>query len=79
MNYTICMNVRLSNRKNSSKIRRSKTISYLHQCRQCGLLFEEAGRTAAAASSLVEFSWDNKFMVDKCDTCKNFGMYNVFS
>ena len=71
------MNLRLSNGKNSSKVRRNKTIPYLHQCRQCGLLFEETGKTAA--SSLVEFSWDNKFMVDKCDTCKNFGMYNVFS
>ena len=71
------MNLRLSNRKDSSEIRRTKTISYLHQWRQCGLLFEGARKTAA--SSLVEFSWDNKFMVDKCDTCKNFGMYNVFS
>ena len=71
------MNLRLSNSKNSGKVRRNKTIPYLHQCRQCGLLFEGSRKTAA--SSLVEFSWDNKFMVDKCDTCKNFGLYNVFS
>ena len=71
------MNLRISNSKNSSKIRRDKVISYLHQCKQCGLLFERIGK--AAASSIVEFSWDNKFMVDKCDTCKNFGLYTVLS
>jgi hypothetical protein len=72
------MNVRLSNPGNSSRIRRgNKVISYLHQCKQCGLLFERIGKTAA--SNIGGFSWDNKFMVDKCDTCKNFGLYNVFS
>ncbi len=72
------MNVRLSNPKNNSAIRRRNTlISYLHQCRQCGLLFERVGKTAA--SNIGQFSWDNKFMIDKCDKCKNFGLYNVFS
>ena len=71
------MNLRLSNPKNSSRIRRSKVASYLHQCKQCGLLFERIGN--AAASSNLEFSWDNKFMVDKCNMCKSFGLYNVFS
>jgi hypothetical protein len=71
------MNLRISNRRNIGKIRRDKVISYLHQCKQCGLLLEQIGK--AADSSLVEFSWDNKFMVDKCDTCKNFGLYPVFS
>jgi hypothetical protein len=72
------MNLRISNAKESSIIRRrNKVISYLHQCRQCGLLFERIGK--AAASNLRGFSWDNKFMVDKCDTCKNFGLYNGFS
>lgn len=72
------MNLRLSNPKNNSIIRRgNKVITYLHQCKQCGLLFERIGK--AAASNLVGFSWDNKFMVDKCDTCKNFGRYTVFS
>ena len=70
------MNLRISNSKNSSKIRRDKVISYLHQCKQCGLLFERIGK--AAASNLGEFSWDKKFMVDKYDTCKNFGLYNGF-
>ena len=71
------MNLRLFNPKNSRSRRRNKIISYLHQCKQCGLLFERIGK--AAASNLGEFSWDKKFMVDKCDTCKNFGLYNVFS
>jgi hypothetical protein len=72
------MNLGLSNPKNSSRIRRgNKVISYLHQCRQCGLLFERIGK--AAASNLGGFSWDNNFMVDKCDICKNFGLYNGFS
>ena len=71
------MNLRISNPKDSSRIRKgNKVISYLHQCKQCGLLFERIGK-AAASSSLGEFSWDNKFMVDKCDTCKNFGRYIV--
>jgi hypothetical protein len=70
------MNLRLFNPKNS-RSRRNNGISYLHQCKQCGLLFERIGK--AAASNLGQFSWDKKFMVDKCDTCKNFGMYNVFS
>jgi hypothetical protein len=75
------MNLRISNPKNSSRIRRrNKVISYFHQCKQCGLLFERIGKAAAASPyNLGEFSWDNKFMVDKCDTCKNFGLYNVFS
>jgi hypothetical protein len=66
------MNLRLSNPENSQGTR-NKVISYLHQCKQCGLLFERIGK--AAASNLVEFSWDRKFMVDKCDTCKNLGLY----
>ena len=71
------MNLRLSNSKNSG-IKRDKVISYLHQCKQCGLLFERIGNTTASYN-MGEFSWDNKFMVDKCDTCKNFGLYDVFS
>jgi len=71
------MNLRLSNPKDSSIIRKgNKVIPYLHQCKQCGLLFERIGK--AAASNIGQFSWDNKFMVDKCDTCKNFRLYNVF-
>ena len=38
---------------------------YLHQCKQCGVIFE--GGTSRAV-----FSSDNKFMVDKCDNCKIF-------
>ncbi|MFL6343612.1 MAG: hypothetical protein ACJ72U_18965 [Nitrososphaeraceae archaeon] len=70
------MNLRLSD-MNNSRSKRDKVISYLHQCKQCGLLFECIRK--GAASNLGEFSWDRKFMVDKCDTCKNFGLYNVFS
>ncbi|MFL6366880.1 MAG: hypothetical protein ACJ719_16955 [Nitrososphaeraceae archaeon] len=62
---------------NNSQSKRDKVISYLHQCKQRGLLFERIRK--GAASNLGEFSWDRKFMVDKCDTCKNFGLYNVFS
>jgi hypothetical protein len=70
------MNLRLFN-MNNSRSKRDKVVSYLHQCKQCGLLFERIRK--GAASNLGEFSWDRKFMVDKCDTCKNFGLYNVFS
>ena len=70
------MNLRLYD-MNNSQSKRDKVISYLHQCKQCGVLFERIGK--AAASNLGEFSWDRKFMIDKCDTCKNFGLYNVFS
>jgi len=64
------MNLRLSAIK--SKSRRNKFMLYLHQCRQCGLLFERIGKAAAA-----EFSWERKFMIDKCDTCKNFRSYAI--
>jgi hypothetical protein len=40
---------------------------------QCGLLFERIGKVAAAA----EFSWERKFMVDKCEACKNFRSYDI--
>jgi hypothetical protein len=66
------MNLRISTIK--SKSRRNKVMLYLHQCKQCGLLFERIGKAAAAA----EFSWERKFMVDKCDTCKNFRLYDAF-
>jgi hypothetical protein len=69
------MNLRLSN-MNNSQSRKDKVMSYPHQCKQCGLLFERIRKVAAY--NLGEFSWDRKFMVDKCDTCKNFGSYNVF-
>jgi hypothetical protein len=65
------MNLRLSALKSKSK--RNKAMLYLHQCRQCGLLFERIGKAAAAA----EFSWERKFMVDKCDTCRNFRSYAI--
>ncbi|MFL6457351.1 MAG: hypothetical protein ACJ71G_10350 [Nitrososphaeraceae archaeon] len=49
---------------------------YLHQCKQCGLLFERVEN--ATTSEVGEFSRDRKFMVDKCNRCKNFALYNVF-
>ena len=42
----------------------------LHQCRQCGLIFR--------ARTKPVFSWDKKFMIDKCNTCKGFG-YGIIS
>jgi hypothetical protein len=51
-------------------------MSYLHQCKQCGVLFECIGKAASAA--VGEFSWDKKFMVDKCDTCKSFRFYDIY-
>lgn len=69
------MNLRLSNLENSQS-RNNEAMSYLHQCKQCGLLFERNGK---AAASDLESSWDRKFMVDKCDMCKNFRLYNVCS
>jgi hypothetical protein len=67
------MNLRLSALKSKSKSKRNKVMLYLHQCRQCGLLFERIGKAAAAAG----FSWERKFMVDKCDTCRNFRSYAI--
>ena len=70
------MNLRLSPFKNS-RSRRNKVMSYLHQCKQCGVLFEHIGK-AAASATVGEFSWDKKFMVDKCDTCKSFRVYDIY-
>ena len=47
------MNLRLSNPK-VRQSRKNKVMSYLHQCKQCGLLFERIGK--AAASELGESS-----------------------
>jgi hypothetical protein len=69
------MNLRLSPIKNS-RSRRNKVMSYLHQCKQCGVLFECIRKAASAA--VGEFSWDKKFMVDKCDTCKSFRVYDIY-
>jgi hypothetical protein len=51
-------------------------MPYLHQCKQCGLLFERIEN--ATNSEVGEFSSDRNFMVDKCNTCKNFILCNVF-
>jgi hypothetical protein len=67
------MNLRIST-INNNRSRRNKVMSYLHQCKQCGVLFERIGKAAAAA----EFSWDKKFMVDKCDTCRSFRFYGIY-
>jgi hypothetical protein len=50
---------------------------YLHQCKQCGVMFERIGK-AAASATVGGFSWDKKFMVDKCDTCKSFGFFDIY-
>ena len=70
------MNLRISTIKNR-RSRRNKVMLYLHQCKQCGVLFERIGK-AAASVTVGEFSWDKKFMVDKCDTCKSFGFYGIY-
>ena len=41
----------------------SSNTLYLHQCKQCGVIFERG-------TSKAVFSSNNKFMVDKCDNCK---------
>jgi hypothetical protein len=70
------MNLRIST-INNSRSRRNKVMSYLHQCKQCGVLFERIGK-AAASATVGGFSWDKKFMVDKCDTCKSFGFCDIY-
>jgi hypothetical protein len=44
-------------------------LSYLqlHQCRQCGVMFERKGEAL--------FSWDTRFMIDRCNACKEFKYY----
>lgn len=37
----------------------------LHQCKQCGLVYHTKAEPV--------FSWDRKFMVDRCDACRDFG------
>ena len=44
---------------------RNKVAQSLHQCKQCGVLFEHIRNG-------TEFSWERMFMADKCDVCKNF-------
>ena len=36
----------------------------LHQCRQCGLVYHSSAEPV--------FSWDRRFMIDKCGVCRNF-------
>ena len=50
---------------NNSRSKRDKVISYLHQCKQCGLLFERIRK--GAASNLGEFSWDRNLEYVKLD------------
>ncbi len=70
------MNLRLSNSE-SSQSRKDGVISYLHQCKQCGVLFEWIGKTGD--SELGEFWRVSKFMIDKCDMCKNFRISSVYN
>ena len=64
------MNLRLSAIK-SIRGRRNKVMLYLHQCKQCGLLFERIGRATTTTTATAEFSWERKFIGDKYDICKN--------
>ena len=70
------MNLRLSNSE-SRQSRKDRVISYLHQCKQCGVLFERFGK--ASDSGLGEFWRVSKFMIDKCEMCKNFRISSVYS
>ena len=36
----------------------------LHQCRQCGLVYHSSAEPV--------FSWDRRFMIDKCGVCRDF-------
>ena len=56
------MNIRISSRKTSAAV-----LARLHQCRQCGIIFERKGKAV--------FSWDRRFMVDRCDICSGFRRY----
>jgi hypothetical protein len=64
------MNLRLSTR--NSRSARNLALTCLHQCKQCGVVFERMRETSVVS----EFSWDRKFMIDKCNTCKNFRLNN---
>ena len=61
----IGMNLRIHFASETRNSRNKVVAPYLHQCKQCGVLFEHSGKAA-------EFSWERMFMVDKCDVCKNF-------
>ena len=43
----------------------------LHQCKQCGVVYR--------AITKPVFSWDKKFMIDKCKACIEFGYRSLFS
>jgi hypothetical protein len=43
----------------------------LHQCKQCGIVYR--------AITKPVFSWDKKFMIDKCKACIEFGYRSLFS
>ena len=59
------MRIRGCLKKRSEPSFYSPLLLNLHQCRQCGLVYH--------AKAEPIFSWDRKFMVDKCDICRDFG------
>lgn len=59
------MRVRTYLRKTTMSSSHSPLLLDLHQCRQCGMVYH--------AKSEPVFSWDRRFMVEKCDVCKDFG------
>lgn len=59
------MRIRRCLRKRSELPSNSPLLLNLHQCRQCGLVYH--------AKTEPVFSWDRRFMVDKCDICRDFG------
>ena len=67
------MNLRLSNSE-SSQSRKDGVISYLHQCKQWGVLFEWIGKTGD--SELGEFWRVSKFMEINA-TCVKISEYLV--
>ena len=43
----------------------------LHQCRQCGIVYR--------AKAKPVFSWNKKFMIDKCKSCIEFGYRTLYT
>ncbi|MFL6327090.1 MAG: hypothetical protein ACJ71I_06400 [Nitrososphaeraceae archaeon] len=70
------MNLRVSEIKDS-KITRNRVMSYVLRPKHCDLYFHAIGNPAA--SDTGEFSLNRKFILDKYNSRKNLGLYNVFS
>ena len=61
----IYIGMKRANPKNKTGASSCAPLLNLHQCKQCGLVYHTKDEPV--------FSWDRKFMVDKCDACRDFG------